>query len=57
MSLVITAALAVPATLYFRRVVPESLVTRFEIATPPTSDPVSFALSADGRAAGVRRDL
>ena len=24
-------------------------LTRFEIATPPTSDPVSFALSADGR--------
>jgi hypothetical protein len=22
---------------------------RFEIPTPPTSDPVSFALSADGR--------
>ena len=43
------AALAVSATLYFRRVVPEPLPTRFEIATPPTSDPVSFALSADGR--------
>ena len=24
-------------------------MTRFEIPTPPTSDPVSFALSADGR--------
>ena len=31
------------------RVVPELLMTRFEIPTPPTSDPVSFALSADGR--------
>ena len=49
LSLVIAAALAVPATLYFRRVVPEPLPTRFEIPTPPTSDPVSFALSADGR--------
>ena len=49
LSLVITAALAIPATLYFRRVVPEPLLTRFEIPTPPTSDPVSFALSADGR--------
>jgi Tol biopolymer transport system component len=48
-SLVIAAALAVPVTLYFRRVVPEPLPTRFEIATPPTSDPVSFALSDDGR--------
>ncbi len=27
----------------------EPLPTRFEIPTPPTSDPVSFALSADGR--------
>ena len=45
----IIAALAIPAALYFRRVVPEPLVTRFEITTPPTSDPVSFALSADGR--------
>jgi serine/threonine protein kinase len=49
LSLVITAALAVPATLYLRRVVPEPFPTRFEIPTPPTSDPVSFALSADGR--------
>ena len=49
LSLVITAALAVPATLYLRRAVPEPLPTRFEIPTPPTSDPVSFALSADGR--------
>ena len=49
LSLVIAAALAVPAARYFRRVVPEPLPTRFEIPTPPTSDPVSFALSADGR--------
>ena len=49
LSLATAAALAVPATLYFRRAVPEPVATRFEIATPPTSDPVSFALSADGR--------
>ena len=49
LALVNIAALAIPAALYFRRVVPEPLVTRFEITTPPTSDPVSFALSADGR--------
>jgi Tol biopolymer transport system component len=48
LALAIIAALAIPATLYFRRVAPEPLVTRFEIATPPTSDPGSFALSADG---------
>jgi hypothetical protein len=49
LSLAIAGALAVPATLYLRRVVPEPLAMRFEIATPPTSDPISFALSADGR--------
>jgi Tol biopolymer transport system component len=43
------ARLAIPATWYFRRAAPEPLVTRFEIPTPPTSDPMSFALSADGR--------
>jgi Tol biopolymer transport system component len=49
LSLVIAAALAIPATWYFRRAAPEPFVTRFEIPTPPTSDSVSFALSADGR--------
>ena len=49
LSLAIAAALAVPATLYLRRGVPEPLLTRFEIPMPPTSDPVSFALSHDGR--------
>ena len=49
MLLVIVVGLAVPATLYFRRVVPEPLLWRFEILTPPTTDPVSFALSDDGR--------
>jgi Tol biopolymer transport system component len=49
LSLLIAAALAGPATLYLRRVVPESRPSRFDIPTPPTSDPVSFGLSADGR--------
>ena len=49
LSLVIAAALAIPATLVLSRAAPEPLPTRFEIITPPTSDPVSFALSDDGR--------
>ena len=49
LSLAIVAALAISAALYFRRLIPERAVTRFEISTPPTGDPVSFALSADGR--------
>jgi Tol biopolymer transport system component len=40
---------AIPAILSIRRALPEPLPTRFEIATPPTSDPTSFALSPDGR--------
>jgi len=39
----------IPATLYIRRPVAEPLPTRFEIQTPPTSNPTSFALSPDGR--------
>ena len=42
-------ALAVPATRYLRQAPPEALVTRLELTTPPTTDPISFALSADGR--------
>ncbi len=49
LSLAMAAALAVPATLYLRRGASEPLLSRFEIHTPPTSDSVSFALSADGR--------
>ncbi len=49
LSLAVAAALAIPATQQIRRVVPEPLVTRFEIVTPPTNDPGSFALSSDGR--------
>ena len=42
-------ALAIPAALYFRRAAPERNLTRLELATPPTSDPISMALSSDGR--------
>jgi Tol biopolymer transport system component len=42
-------ALAIPTTLYFRRAVPEPVVTRLDVLTPPTSDAFSFALSPDGR--------
>jgi len=42
-------ALAIPATLYFRRATPEPVVTRLDVVTPPTSDAFSFALSLDGR--------
>ena len=48
-SLVVAAALAVPAFLYIRRAPPEPVVTRLDIVTPATSDPFSFALSPDGR--------
>ncbi|MGH9257651.1 MAG: protein kinase domain-containing protein [Vicinamibacterales bacterium] len=41
--------LAIPATLYLRRAVPEPVVTRLDVVTPPTSDAFSFALSPDGR--------
>jgi len=46
---VVIVALAIPATLYFRRAAPERSLTRLELATPPTSDPISMALSPDGR--------
>ncbi len=49
LSLATARLLAVPASLYLFRAVPDPLPTRFEINTPPTSDPVSFALSHDGR--------
>jgi serine/threonine protein kinase len=39
------AALAVPATLYVRRTVPQPVVTRLDVVTPPTTDAFSFALS------------
>ena len=43
------AALAALATLYSRRAVPEPVVTRLDVVTPPTSEGFSFALSPDGR--------
>jgi predicted Ser/Thr protein kinase len=43
------AALVALATLYFRRTVPEPVVTRLDVVTPPTSEAFSFALSPDGR--------
>jgi serine/threonine protein kinase/Tol biopolymer transport system component len=46
---VVILALAIPAALYFRRAAPERSLTRLELATPPMSDPVSMALSPDGR--------
>jgi Tol biopolymer transport system component len=48
-ALVVISALAIPATLYFRRVTGEPVVTRLDVVTPPTTDPFSFALSPDGR--------
>jgi eukaryotic-like serine/threonine-protein kinase len=48
-AIVLSGVAASTATLYLRRSVPAPVLTRFEIPTPPTSDPVSFALSADGR--------
>ena len=51
-AVVAAIALAVPAVLYFRAspsAVSDALETRLEITTPPTTDPISFALSPDGR--------
>jgi serine/threonine protein kinase len=42
------AILAVPAALYFRGATSAPLITRFDVVTPPTRSPSSFALSADG---------
>ena len=46
---VILAVAAVPVMRYARAAVPERLIARFDVVTPPTSDPTSFALSPDGR--------
>jgi serine/threonine protein kinase len=48
-ALMTIGALAIPATLYVRRAVPEPITTRLDVVTPPTSDPFSIALSPDGR--------
>jgi eukaryotic-like serine/threonine-protein kinase len=42
-------ALAISTTMYFRQTSVEQVITRFEVATPPTTDSYSFALSPDGR--------
>src|SRR2546427_808740 len=44
-----TLALAVAAMVHFREVSPPAPEMRLEISTPSTSDPLSFALSPDGR--------
>jgi serine/threonine protein kinase len=46
---VATVIVAVPVMLYIRPTVSERLTTRFDVVTPPTNDPTSFALSPDGR--------
>ena len=45
----LVAALAIPATRYVRQTTVEPVVTRFDVVTPPTDDPLSFAISPDGR--------
>lgn len=44
---VIAALLVVPAVTYLSA--PDPIVTRLDVVTPPTTDPLSFALSPDGR--------
>jgi len=46
---VVVAVVALPTMLYVGGAVSESVITRFDVVTPPTSDPTSFALSPDGR--------
>ena len=45
----IVAIVTVATLLYFRPAALESIVTRLEVVTPPTSDPFSFPLSPEGR--------
>jgi serine/threonine protein kinase len=49
MAVVIATTLAGTSYLFLQRPTPELLPARFEVSTPPTSDPMSFALSTDGR--------
>ena len=52
-ALLVIIALAVPALRYLRETPPPAPPeTRLEIVTPATGDPVSFALSPDGRVPG-----
>ncbi len=48
-AVVAAAGLAIPAARHLREVVPDPLPIRFEIQPPPTDDPLSFAVSPDGR--------
>jgi Tol biopolymer transport system component len=45
----IAAIVTIMAMRSLRPAAPEAFVTRFDVVTPPTSDPFSFALSPDGR--------
>ena len=49
MTVLTIIALAVLATLYVRRAVPEPALTRLDVVTPATSDAFWLALSPDGR--------
>ena len=49
MAVLTIGVLAIPATHYFRRAVPDPVVTRLDVVTPPTSEAFSFALSQDAR--------
>jgi len=48
-SCALLVVLAIATPLYLRPKAPEPVVTRLEIATPPTGDAYSMALSRDGR--------
>jgi len=48
-ALVVVSLIAVVATVLVRRPVPSASEMRVEITTPPTTDPVSLAISPDGR--------
>src|SRR5262245_14503328 len=48
-ALALGAALAVISVLYFNRIAPPAPEIRVEVSTPSTRDPLSFAISPDGR--------
>ena len=45
----VVVALVALSMRFVGRELPEPATTRFDVVTPPTSDPTAFALSADGR--------
>jgi eukaryotic-like serine/threonine-protein kinase len=49
LAIVLALAVVALAILYFRQADGEALLTRLQVVTPSTSDPVSFAISPDGR--------